>query len=552
MLSGRRILRVRHKEVVTAMTNNKKRSTRRPSLISVFFLTVSLAGCGGGEESSDPDGNDNFLRARIDGQQFTASSSFITVTGSGTPTQSGQLIIVGPNIGNSDSLALTLGFIPGPGTYPLGTNPGTTPGGLGTYVKGSDSWTAPLNGQAGTLVITARTATRIAGTFTFTGNALLPAMSPDQRVVTEGEFDVTVAAGLPPLPTGPGSTASATIDGAYWNAGTVVAVAAGASAVSANATDQDYSITFVSATAPLVNGMTYGIPSGINLQVLRTNNQGSWFGGVGADVGTFTVTAIGADRVAGDFSATLPSLAAGPALAITNGHLDAYIATPAYSLVGIEFSATDSQLYGINDATGAGTPIGGTGFKAVNSLAFSNAGTLVSVAANAGIYSLISVDPATGTGTLLTQLNFGGAPADVRGLAFSPADVLFAIQDTAGGDNLYTVDVSTGVGTLVGATGLPGLQSLEFSSTGQLFAWDIGTTGSNGLGLVTINPATGAYTDVNPAVGGIALQSIAFDSSGALYGVTSNKLYSINTTTGVATLIGGTGYVDLRGIAFID
>ena len=57
---------------------------------------------------------------------------------------------------------------------------------------------------------------------------------------------------------------------------------------------------------------------------------------------------------------------------------------------------------------------------------------------------------------------------------------------------------------------------------------------------------------MNPGISALTLQSIAFNSSGALYGVTENKLYSINTTTGVATLIGGTGYVGLRGIEFID
>jgi hypothetical protein len=70
--------------------------------------------------------------------------------------------------------------------------------------------------------------------------------------------------------------------------------------------------------------------------------------------------------------------------------------------------------------------------------------------------------------------------------------------------------------------------------------------------LVTFNTSTGAYTDVNPGIGGLALQSIAFDSSGDLYGVTGDKLYSINATTGVATLLGGTGYGGLRGIEFID
>jgi hypothetical protein len=334
----------------------------------------------------------------------------------------------------------------------------------------------------------------------------------------------------------------------------VVAVAAGANAIGGNAANTEYSLTFVPKVVPLVAGTTYGIPSGIALQVSRVGTPEAWYGGVGADVGTFTVTGISAGRITATFSGVLPPLGAGTALTIANGNIDASLLTQPSGLVGVQFSATNSPLYGIDSASGAGTLLGSTGFARLNSLARNAAGALVSASiTNPGSSELITINPSTGAGALLTAISFGATVPDIRGLAYSPADVLFAIQEVVGGsDILYTINPANGVGTIVGATGLPGLQGLDFSPSGQLFGWDVGLSGSNGAGLVTINTTTGVATDVNPAVGGIALQSIAFHSSGTLYGAVDSQLYSINPTTGAATLIGGSGFAGLRGIEFTN
>jgi hypothetical protein len=71
--------------------------------------------------------------------------------------------------GGRSSLTVTLTNIDAPGTYPLGVNL-TGFGGTATVGQRSDGWGTPLRGaagDAGSVVVTSRTATRIKGTFSF-------------------------------------------------------------------------------------------------------------------------------------------------------------------------------------------------------------------------------------------------------------------------------------------------------------------------------------------------------------------------------------------------
>jgi len=228
----------------------------------------------------------------------------------------------------------------------------------------------------------------------------------------------------------------------------------------------------------------------------------------------------------------------------------AYPGIAAPAIIAVQFNG---GVVSINEATGVGLAVGPSGTSNLNSLAADTSGTLFSATNPLGAGGqLFTINPASGVGTPGAVLGFGAAvAADVRGLAFSAANVLFAINNTgpAGGlnpDDLFTINVATGAGALIGATGLTGLQGLDFAPEGTLYGWDIS------LGLVTINPATGAATDVNPAVGAPAdIQSIVFGPNGTLYGA-RNELFTINTATGVTALVGSGGYADVRGIEFVS
>ena len=118
---------------------------------------------------------------------------------------------------------------------------------------------------------------------------------------------------------------------------------------------------------------------------------------------------------------------------------------------------------------------------------------------------------------------------------------------TPGG--LLTVDPTTGATVLIADSITPGgLTGIAFASPSLLFGTTIGGNGSLS-NLVLLDPVTGALVSTIGSIG-MSIGDLAYDSgTGTLYGVRSNadstgnggELYSINTSTGVATFVGDTG-----------
>jgi len=133
----------------------------------------------------------------------------------------------------------------------------------------------------------------------------------------------------------------------------------------------------------------------------------------------------------------------------------------------------------------------------------------------------------------------------------------------AGVPNLYTVNPSTGAATLVGNTGLgfAAIGGMDFREDGTLFA-AVNIAGDGGTGadhLATINTTTGVATIIGPfgtctgvivpSTGGGSctiegIEAIAFDAFGTLYGALSARgaagtpgLYTINPATGAASFV---------------
>jgi hypothetical protein len=267
----------------------------------------------------------NFFTATIGGRPFRASPGSITVTGNDPPTRQGTLAITGIQLPSGIGLSLNISFFIGPATQPLGVNPGSTPGGIGSVTIAPGIWSTPLNGAAGFVTVTVRTDKRIAGTFNFTAAAFTPGTAPPTIEVTDGAFDITIDEGLPPLPTAVGSTAFATIGGTPWNAATIVGIHPGPGAFSIVADNTTYSITML-PQVPITAGNTYGIPSEMSMTViLRTGTSESWYGGLGDDVGSVSVTTFETNRLIASFSGTLPPLSGSSSLTITGGAINCYL-----------------------------------------------------------------------------------------------------------------------------------------------------------------------------------------------------------------------------------
>jgi hypothetical protein len=294
---------------------------------ALLLLTLIAAGCGDDDTTGPGPNGPNAMSATIDGQPWVADPSLITVTSNSNTARQGTLLITGGRISTGEAVTLTLSFVSGSGTYPLGVNFLTNAGGHGQVVDVPDSWNTPLNGAAGTVNITTRTSTRIAGSFSFTAKAVTGGTTPETRIVTGGSFDITVSGGLPALPTGLPSSVSATIDGAFWNAATVEGESSGSDDFTFAAFTNEgtvYSVT-LSPTVPVTAGViAYGIPSQMSLTITRTGTSDTWRATAGPDIGSVTITAFSGNRVMGTFSGTIPPFSGGAstALEVTGGVFD--------------------------------------------------------------------------------------------------------------------------------------------------------------------------------------------------------------------------------------
>ncbi len=158
----------------------------------------------------------------------------------------------------------------------------------------------------------------------------------------------------------------------------------------------------------------------------------------------------------------------------------------------------------------------------------------------------------TGLVKQLTALNSGSG--DTKGLVFdssapscSPLAALYATanQSSTTPSLLYTLNSTTAAVTLIGPTGFEGVSGIKFNSAGTLYGVGQTEDGNNTPVLITINPCTGAGTQVGPTMvtsqGFTAVEDIAF-SNGTLFGFLTGGdeevgLAIINPATGAITSV---------------
>lgn len=201
---------------------------------------------------------------------------------------------------------------------------------------------------------------------------------------------------------------------------------------------------------------------------------------------------------------------------------------------------TAGDIFTIDSHTGQGRLLDAARhYPALNSLGKDALGVMLSASGE----SLITIDEATGRTSLVASMPIN----DVRGLAFAPDGSLYAVEDggVALPDVLYIVDPASGEAQLIGAASHARIQGMAIDRTGRAFAWD------TEAGLLALDLATGATVDVNGlADGSRDVHSLTFAADGRLFGC-RYYLFQIDPTTGARSLIGGGGYTDVRGIAFI-
>jgi hypothetical protein len=218
-------------------------------------------------------------------------------------------------------------------------------------------------------------------------------------------------------------------------------------------------------------------------------------------------------------------------------------------LEGVSFIG--NQLFSINPATGAGTLIGGLG------------GNISPYGIATGSNNLYTFDPNNNrimiinpnTGLAGTPINIGVTNLQGEGdLAFRSDGVGFLASALSPSGNvandLYAFDVTTGTSSRIGTTD-ESIDALAFDTNDVLYA-----LGQDGVNLYTVDQNNAAMTMVGAL--GVNMSSpfggMTFGPDGTLYAAINDQLYTINKTTGEASVASTNvldiGFSSVSGLAF--
>jgi DNA-binding beta-propeller fold protein YncE len=223
----------------------------------------------------------------------------------------------------------------------------------------------------------------------------------------------------------------------------------------------------------------------------------------------------------------------------------------AVPLLGAGYSGpAGAVLYDVNPTTGAVGNPRPTGINYLVGIAFST-GNLYGLSASAAASnpnSLYTINQATGQAQWVgTTGLFNISEGD---LATDPTTgVLYGLYDVqTGARKLFALNANTAAATVLPGS-LPGDPSaMAFDSSGMLFVLDTSLQR-----LLTVNKTTGAtLTDIGLSASLGATAGMAFDpATGVLYvsdgeSGGTNRLYTLNTVTGVLGDVGPTGLANGR------
>lgn len=146
----------------------------------ILVAAISFSGCNKNDDDNDPSGSSGTMSLTVDGSDWSATlavqgvntNGVINVTGSDSNGNQASVILYGATVD---------------GTYQVGPS---NPSNQLRWTAGTDPLnTYQANGVigSGTIVITELTATKVVGTFQFTGYNT----AQQSKVITDGKFDVT-------------------------------------------------------------------------------------------------------------------------------------------------------------------------------------------------------------------------------------------------------------------------------------------------------------------------------------------------------------------------
>lgn len=160
------------------------KTLRKITFITIAFLALSCSKDDNGGSSNIPSSG-SYINAKINGNSFSTTISGVsTASASRSGTGSETLIfVIGSNI-ESKNINLTLYGITAPGTYTLNSDSDS----VMSTVDSGVAYSTGGCGVSGTLKVTAIDATKIEGTFSFTGKDTDNCATSATKTVTNGSF----------------------------------------------------------------------------------------------------------------------------------------------------------------------------------------------------------------------------------------------------------------------------------------------------------------------------------------------------------------------------
>jgi hypothetical protein len=220
-------------------------------------------------------------------------------------------------------------------------------------------------------------------------------------------------------------------------------------------------------------------------------------------------------------------------------------AAGASSLYGTTYTGSTSDLYSINQTTGAATFIGSTG-KNLGDLT-NVGGSLVGIDLTADTLWTISAT----TGAASSGVAVTGTRGTITSVAWDPVTKTLYGDTTdafSGSDILYQINATTGVATAVGGLGATDIYGLGFGQDGTLYGSDAGgalynvSTTSGAASFIGNTGVTSVFDIASRPEDGVLFAGPADDSS----------LLTLNRTTGAGTEVGPFGAsLNIAGLAFL-
>lgn len=298
----------------------------RNRLVTAAAAVLFLGGCGSSPSGPNGGGGDDApFAAQIDGAAWTSAAISTSAHGS----QNGTFTMIGSTVtANAISMSLTLYNIGAPGTYPLGVGP-TVPGGTALVMAGTQSWSTPLSGAAGTVTVTTVSATHITGTFSFVATPFSGGATGN-RTVAQGTFDLPVTStGSVVVPDNIGSKFGGTLGGTAWNAATVVSVTAPSSGtLTIGASNVTHNINMIISGYTGVGTYTLGTGVARTMSVILSGTVQNWGGTQQSSTGTVTITSATTTRIKGTYSASLAAQGGGSGNLALSGSFELGLQSP--------------------------------------------------------------------------------------------------------------------------------------------------------------------------------------------------------------------------------